>query len=93
MRSVGNLLDRYDELLALSRPDVARLRRINAEMGRVTLALDGLQPDVGHEVHWVLRDALSGEIPLARSLLFSTQGDLAEEIVEVEGGLTSPSPG
>ena len=33
------------------------------------LALDGLQPDVGHEVWWVLRDCLSGEILPARSLL------------------------
>jgi hypothetical protein len=35
----------------------------------VILVLDGLQPDVGHEVLWVLRDVLSGEVLLARSLL------------------------
>jgi hypothetical protein len=40
------------------------------------LALDGLQPDVGHEVLWVVRDCLSEEILLARPLLRSTQGDL-----------------
>jgi hypothetical protein len=55
-RSVGNLLDRYDELLALSCSDATRLRRITAEAGRVILAIDGLQPDVGHEVLWVLRE-------------------------------------
>ena len=33
------------------------------------LAIDGLQPDVGHEVLWVIRDCLSGEVLLARSLL------------------------
>src|SRR5947209_1342341 len=49
-RSVGNLLDRYDELLALSCTDAARLRRVTAKAGRVILAIDGLQPDVGHEV-------------------------------------------
>src|SRR3954449_9566467 len=80
LRSVGNLLDRYDELLALSTSDVARLRRITAEAGRVILAIDGLQPDVGHEVLWVLRDVLSGEVLLARSLLSSCQGDLAQLI-------------
>ena len=36
-------------------------------LGRVILALDGLQPDVGQEVLWVLRDCLSGEVLLARS--------------------------
>jgi hypothetical protein len=40
------------------------------------LALDGLQPDVGHEVLWVLRDCLSGAVLLARSLLSATQPGL-----------------
>jgi hypothetical protein len=52
MRSVGNLLDRYDELLALSCSDVDRLKAVTAKAGRVVLAIDGLQPDVGHEVLW-----------------------------------------
>src|SRR3954468_7282796 len=89
-RSVGNLLDRYDELLALSTSDTTRLRRITAKAGRVVLAIDGLQPDVGHEVLWALRDALSGEVLLARSLLSSTQEDLARLIEEVEQALEVP---
>jgi hypothetical protein len=93
VRSVGNLLDRYDELLALSLSDVARLRRLTAAAGRVILALDGLQPDVGHEVLWVLRDVLSGEVLLARSLLSSGQGDLARLIVEVKDALDVPIAG
>ena len=92
-RSVGNLLDRYDELLALSCTDVARLRRITAGAGRVILAIDGLQPDVGHEVLWVLRDVLSGEVLLARSLLSSTQDDLAKLIDEVKAALQVPIAG
>src|SRR3954464_9174911 len=76
-RSVTNLLDRYDELLATSLSDSARLRRRLAAQGRVILALDGLQPDVGHEVLWVIRDCLSGEVLLARSLLSGTARDLA----------------
>src|SRR3954454_18997382 len=47
-RSVTNLLDRYDELLALSCSDAERLRRITKPAGRVILAIDGLQSDVGH---------------------------------------------
>jgi hypothetical protein len=93
LRSVGNLLDRYDELLALSTSDVARLRRITAEAGRVILAIDGLQPDVGHEVLWVSRDVLSGEVLLARSLLSSTQDDLAKLIGEVKAALPVPVAG
>ena len=93
VRSVGNLLDRYDELLALSLSDVARLRRLTASAGRVILALDGLQPDVGHEVLWVLRDVLSGEVLLARSLLSSGQDDLARLIGEVKDALEVPIAG
>jgi hypothetical protein len=89
-RSVANLLDRYDELLALSTADLGRLRRITAKAGRVVLAIDGLQPDVGHEVLWVLRDVLSGEVLLARSLLSSTQDDLAKLVVEVKEALEVP---
>src|SRR3954454_10087993 len=92
-RSVGNLLDRYDELLALATSDAGRLRRVTAEAGRVILAIDGLQPDVGHEVLWVLRDVLSGEVLLARSLLSSTQDDLAKLIGEVKAALPVPIAG
>src|SRR3954470_8412704 len=41
LRTVTNLLDRYDELLALSLSDAGRLRRITAAAGRVILAIDG----------------------------------------------------
>ena len=92
-RSVGNLLDRYDELLTLTLSDTARLRRATAAAGRVVLAIDGLQPDVGHEVLWVLRDALSGEILLAKSLLSSTRDDLAKLITEVKEALEVPIVG
>src|SRR5262249_42400437 len=77
VRSVGNLLDRYDELLALSLADPRRFREAAAAAGRVALAIDGLQPDVGHEALWVLRDCLSGEVLLARGLLSSGQDALA----------------
>jgi hypothetical protein len=93
MRSVANLLDRYDELLALSCSDAERLRAITSEAGRVILAVDGLQPDVGHEVLWVLRDVLSGEVLLARSLLSSCRDDLAKLLGQVKADLRVPIAG
>jgi hypothetical protein len=86
-RTVSNLLDRYDELRALSVADLQRRKDLFQKQGRVILAIDGLQPDVGHEVLWVIRDCLSGEILLARSLLSSTQDDLAKLLAEVKGAL------
>jgi hypothetical protein len=61
--------------------------------GRVILAIDGLQPDVGHEVLWVLRDCLSGEILLAKCLLSSTAKDLAGLISQVRQALPVPITG
>jgi hypothetical protein len=92
-RTVTNLLDRYDELLAVSLADDKRLKRITSAQGRVILALDGLQPDVGHEVLWVLRDCLSGEILLAQSLLSGREEDLAELIRTVAEALEVPIEG
>lgn len=92
-RSVTNLLDRYDELLAVSLTDSARLRGVLASQGRVVLALDGMQPDVGHEVLWVMRDCLSGEVLLARSLLSGTAADLAPLLREVADAVGVPVEG
>src|SRR6266496_6112118 len=89
-RSVTNLLDRYDELVALSVLDLNRLRQLTRPHGRVILALDGLQPDVGHEVLWVLRDCLSNEVLLVRSLLSATEADLATVLEEVRDALEVP---
>jgi len=89
-RTVTNLLDRYDELVALSVLDVARLRRLTNPHQRVILALDGLQPEVGNEVLWVLRDCLSDEVLLARSLLSATEADLATLLEEVRDALEVP---
>ena len=92
-RTVSNLLDRYDELKALSTADPQRLESLLSTQGRVILAIDGLQPDVGHEVLWVLRDCLSSEILLAKSLLSSTAKDLAGLIAQVRKALPVPITG
>jgi hypothetical protein len=92
-RTVTNLLDRYDELLAVSLTDDARLRKLLAKQQRVILALDGLQPDVGHEVLWVLRDCISGEVLLAKSLLSARQEDLGLLLATVREHLPVPIEG
>ncbi|HMB07214.1 MAG TPA: ISNCY family transposase [Isosphaeraceae bacterium] len=92
-RTVTNLLDRYDELRALATADPKRLEPLLRHQRRVVLAIDGLQPDVGHEVLWVLRDCLSGEILLAQSLLSSTAKDLAGLITQVCQALPVPITG
>jgi hypothetical protein len=86
-RSVTHLMQRYEELVALRILDHERIKMRLQQQGHVILALDGLQPDVGHEVLWVVRDCLSEEILLARPLLSSTQGDLTALLTEVKSQL------
>ena len=92
-RAVTHLLQRYEELVALSLSDQRRLRERFKEQGQVILAIDGLQPDVGHEVLWVLRDCLSGEVLLARSLLSACEADLASLLREAQQELDVPIRG
>jgi hypothetical protein len=89
-RTVGHLIERYEELVALRLTDHRRLRGRLTHEGGVVLALDGMQPDVGHEVLWVIRDCLTGEPLLARSLLSGTEADLAVLLREVSEALPVP---
>ena len=92
-RNVQYLLERYDELVALSvRHNPERCARLDAQ-GRLILAIDGFQPDVGHEVLWVIREVLSEEVLAARSLLSSSHGDLAALLREAVAGSSAPVVG
>ena len=55
-RNVSHLLERYDELLVLGLSHKQRLQNIVRGQKQVILAIDGMQPEVGHEVLWVLRE-------------------------------------
>ena len=92
-RTVTHLVQRYEGLVALRLTDQPRLRERLERQGDVVLALDGLQPDVGHEVLWVLRDCLSGEVLLAWSLLGATEADLTALLREVQAALPVPIGG
>ena len=62
-------------------------RRARLREQRLLLAVDGLQPDKGHEALWVVREILSGEILAARSLLSSCREELAVLLRESQAGL------
>lgn len=93
VRTVTNLLHRFDELRALAATDPARMRPAFEKQGRVLLALDGLQPDVGHEVLWVIRDCLSGRVVLAKTLLSATGADLAALLTRAADAVGVPVAG
>lgn len=75
-RTVFNLLGHYDILLSLALDTLPERSAKLVAQKRAILAIDGLQPDVGHEVLWVVREVLSGEVLCARSLLSSAKAEL-----------------
>jgi len=93
MRSVTHLVHRYEELVTLCLTDRGRIAEKLQQQGAVILALDGLQPEAGHEILWVIRDVLSGEILLARSLPSATAQELAALLREVTERVSVPIRG
>ena len=92
-RTVTYLLERYEELLALRLADQTRLKQLLKQQGHIILALDGLQPFKTHDVLWVLRDTISGEVLLARNLDSARHEDLANLLREVKNALPVPIRG
>ena len=84
-RTVDHLLGRYEELVSVVTTPAQRARL--QPQGRLILAVDGLQPDKGHEVLWVVREVLSGEVLQARSLLTSGRDDLRPLLQSAVAGL------
>ena len=89
-RTVTHLLARYEELVALRLADHTRLTDRLTDQGHVILAIDGLHPHKHQDVLWVLRDCLSGEVLLARSLDSAREADLAALLREVKDTLPVP---
>jgi len=92
-RTVLNLLARYEELVTIHMTDRERLQSLIQKQGSIILAVYGLRPDVGHEVLWVIRDCVSGEILLARPLLSEREADLVTLLKEVQDALSVPIHG
>lgn len=92
-RTVTHLVQRYEELVALHLSDDARLQDLLKQQGQVIVSIDGLEPDGSHEVLWVVRDHLSGEVLLMRSLKSSGKEDLVTLLKEVKQALPVPVTG
>ena len=92
-RTVLNLLARYEELVTIHMTDHERLQSLVRKQGHLILAVDGLRPDVGHEVLWVIRDCVSGEILLTRPLLSETEANIVALLKEVQDMLSVPIHG
>jgi hypothetical protein len=89
-RTVSDLLARYEELLALRLADHPLLTEQLRGQGHVILAIDGLHPQTSEDVLWVVRDCLSGQVLLARSLDSMRVTDLVALLHEVTQAVPVP---
>jgi hypothetical protein len=78
--------------VALSVGRAAQRERLGKQ-GRALIALDGLAPEVGHEVRGVIRELLGGEVLLARALLSSRVKDWVGLLQEATAELGVPVVG
>jgi hypothetical protein len=54
-------------------------------LGGIVLAIDGVQPEKGHETLYILRDVRSGRVLVAKTLLSSATAEIEQLIDEVLG--------
>ena len=82
-RTVSYAVETWQELAtAWVLRDPARIAALRAQ-GGIILAVDGLQPERGHETVYVLRDTLSRQNLLTRPLTNSASGELVPLIAEI----------
>jgi hypothetical protein len=69
-------LRRYQTMLAARQSDLELLGREYREVGSVQLAIDGLQPEKGHETLYVVRELKQKRVWFAQALLSSASSEV-----------------
>ena len=81
-REVHYLIETYMLLVAGIKQDQSYLDEVISPEG-IILSIDGIQPEKGNEVLYILRDVLSGEVLHAENLLSSDNGSIKRIIQPV----------
>ena len=74
--AIDRYIRRYQIMLAARQQDPESLRRHYATTAEIILCIDGLQPEKGHETHYVVRELTQKRVWFAEPLLSAT----AEEV-------------
>jgi hypothetical protein len=93
-RTVLNLLARYEELVTLHMTDRERLQPLVHKQGSLILAVDGLKPDVGHEVRMAWSATVfQASFCLLGHGLSEREADLVKLLKEVQDVFSVPIRG
>jgi hypothetical protein len=75
-------LRRYQTMVAARHSDLALLGQEYRDVGRVLLAIDGLQPEKGHETLYVVRELTQKRVWFAQALLSSASAEVRPLFVQ-----------
>jgi hypothetical protein len=80
--SIARYIHRYQVMLAARQEDPEALRRQYRSVGEIILAIDGLQPEEGHETLYVVRELTQKRIWFAEPLLSATADEVRRLIAK-----------
>lgn len=71
-----NYVKRYERMVAARHEDLEQLREVYANIADVVLSIDGIQPEKGHEVLYVVRELNARRVWFAVPVLSSAQDEI-----------------
>jgi hypothetical protein len=83
--SIARYIRRYQVMLAARQQDLEALRRGYRAAPELILAIDGLQPEKGHETLYVVRELTAKRIWFAEPLLSATEDEVRRLIARAKG--------
>ena len=75
---IESYLDQYQTMVAARESDVERLRAEYRDVPELILAIDGIQPEKGHETLYVVRELWRQRVLFAQPLLSSAAGEVKQ---------------
>ena len=93
--AIERYIHRYQQMLAAGQRDPHRLAAAYADVDAVVLAIDGLQPEKGHETLYVVRELERKRVWFAEALLSSAAAEVQQLLVQAKSwaALSGRSPG
>jgi len=94
--AVEDYVRRYEGMVAARHTDLEQMRRAYAQTKSLVLAIDGLQPEKGHETLYVVRELSQKRVWFAEPLLSSTNDEVRRVLSrarQIAGALGIPVSG
>jgi hypothetical protein len=94
--AIEDYMRQYEVMVAARHMDLGQMRKAYAQTKSLVLAIDGLQPEKGHETLYVVRELTQKRVWFAEPLLSSTNDEVRRVLVragQIAGALGIPVAG